>query len=139
MITAPSMIIPKSMAPKLIKFASTSKMYIREIAKSKLNGMTEATTRPERTFPNSKTTTKITIRHPKIKFSVIVKVVRAINSERSKNPLIITPSGRVGSISASLSFTRSMVALDPAPLSIITCPRTFSPSPLAVIAPNRLA
>ena len=139
MMTAPSMIIPKSIAPKLIRLASTPKMYIIESAKSKLNGITEATTRPERKLPKSKTTTNTTIRQPRSRFSVIVNVVRPINSDRSKNPLINTPSGSVFSISAIRSLTRSMVPLPSAPLSIMTWPKTFSPSALAVIAPNRLA
>ena len=87
-ITAPSMIIPKSIAPKLIKFASTPKIYINDKAKSKHNGITEATTKPDLKLPNSNTTTKITIKHPKTKFSVTVNVVLAISSLRSKNGLI---------------------------------------------------
>ena len=71
-ITAPSIIIPKSMAPKLIKLASILKMLINEIANNKLKGITEATTKPDRILPNNKTTIKITIRDPIIKFSEIV-------------------------------------------------------------------
>ena len=139
MMTAPSMMIPKSMAPKLIKLASTLNKYIMDKANNKLKGMTEATTSPERKLPSNKTTTNTTIRQPKTRFSTMVSVVRPINSDRSKNPLITIPSGRVDSISAILALTRSMVPLLSAPLSIITCPKTFSPWPLAVMAPNRLA
>ena len=80
--------IPKSIAPKLIKLASMPKMFISEIANSKQSGITEATTNPERQFPNNNTTTKITIRQPKIRFSATVKVVLATNSLRSRKPLI---------------------------------------------------
>ncbi len=88
MITAPSMIIPKSMAPKLIKLASILKTYIIDKVKSKLNGMIEAITSPERILPNNNTTMKITIKLPKIKFSSTVKVVLPIKSLLSKKPLI---------------------------------------------------
>ena len=63
-------------------------MFINEIANNKHNGITEATTKPERQLPNSKTTTKITIRHPKIRFSATVKVVFPTNSLLSKKPFI---------------------------------------------------
>ena len=138
-ITAPSMIIPKSIAPKLIKLASTLNMCIIPSANNKLKGITDATTNPERIFPNNKTTTKITIKQPKIKFSAMVKVVLFKSSLRSRKGLICTPLGKDFSISATRFFTLSMVALVFASFSIITCPSTFSPSPFPVIAPKRLA
>ena len=82
------------MAPKLIKLASMPKIFMNEMANNKQSGITEATTNPERQFPNNKTTTKITIKQPKIKFSATVKVVFPTNSLRSKNPFICTPSGK---------------------------------------------
>ena len=87
------MIIPKSMAPKLMRFASTPKMYINVSAKNKHMGMTEATTNPERKFPRSNTTTKITIKHPKMRFSATVKVVFPTSSPRSRKPLMEIPGG----------------------------------------------
>ncbi len=102
-------------------------------------GITEATTNPERRFPKSRTTTKITIKHPKIKFSAIVKVVLLISSLRSRKALILMPGGRAGEISATRSFTASITAFESASFSIITCPNTFSPSPFPVTAPNRVA
>ena len=139
MITAPSMMIPKSMAPKLIKLASTPKIFIRINAKNKHNGMTDATTSPERRFPSSNTTTKMTIKHPKMRFSLIVKLVFAINSLRSRKALMRTPLGSELCISSTRFFTASITFLESAPLSIITCPSTFSPSPFPVIAPKRFA
>ena len=114
------MMMPKSIAPKLIKLASTPNKYINDSAKSKLKGMTEATTNPDRILPSSNTTTKTTIKQPKIRFSAIVKVVLPINSDLSKNPLINTPSGNVDFISSNRCFTRSIVPLESAPLSIMT-------------------
>ena len=119
-MTAPSIIIPKSMAPKLIKLASIPKMFMKEMANNKHNGITEATTNPERQFPNKRTTTKITIKHPKIRFSATVKVVFPTNSLRSKNALIYTPFGNVFSISATLFLTSSITCLEFPPLSIMT-------------------
>ena len=133
------MIIPKSIAPKLIKLASTPKMYISERANSRHKGITEATTSPERQFPKSSTTTKMTIKHPKIRFSAIVEVVFAMSSLLSKKGLIEMPVGKDDCISATRCFTASITALELASLSIITCPSTFSPSPFPVIAPKRLA
>ena len=61
---------------------------MNEIANNKHSGITDATTNPERQFPSNKTTTKITIKQPKIKFSATVNVVFPTNSLRSKNPLM---------------------------------------------------
>ena len=133
------MIIPKSIAPKLMRLASTPKIYMRESAKSNDMGITEATTKPERRFPKSKTTTKTTIKHPSIRFSAMVKVVFSISSLRSKKALILIPGGKAVEICATLSFTASMTALESASFNIITCPKTFSPSPFPVIAPKRVA
>ncbi len=105
MITAPSMIIPKSMAPILIKLASTPKRYIIERVKSSDSGITEATTSPERKFPNKSTTTKITISTPKMRFSAMVKVVFPMSTLLSRKGLMYTPSGRDSDISATRSCT----------------------------------
>ena len=139
MITAPSMMIPKSIAPKLIKLASTPKIYINESANKRLSGMTEATTNPERRLPKSSTTTKITIKLPKMRFSATVNVVLAISSLRSRKGLMEMPGGKVDCISATRFFTASITALELASFSIMTCPKTFSPSPFPVMAPKRLA
>ena len=133
------MMIPKSIAPKLSRLASTSKIFIIPKAKSKHKGITEATTKPLRQLPKRSTTTKITIRKPRIRFSLMVKVVFAMSSLRSRKALIYTPSGSVLLISSTRSFTASITLLVLASLSIITCPSTFSPWPLPVIAPKRVA
>ena len=76
------------MAPKLMRLASIPKIYIRLRANRRHKGMTEATTSPERKFPNNNTTTKMTMRKPRIRFSETVKVVLAISSLRSKTGFI---------------------------------------------------
>tara|TARA_Y100001963_G_scaffold142109_1_gene211199 strand:- start:280 stop:471 length:192 start_codon:yes stop_codon:yes gene_type:complete len=63
-------------------------MFISEMANNKLNGITDATTKPERKLPSNNTTTNMTIKDPKIKFSDTVKVVLPISSLRYKNPLM---------------------------------------------------
>jgi hypothetical protein len=75
-MTAPSIIIPKSIAPKH-QVSINSKIFINEIANNRHNGITEATTNPDRQFPSNKTTT---IRQPKIRFSATVKVVLPTNT-----------------------------------------------------------
>ena len=69
MITAPSMMIPKSRAPRLIRLASILKIYIMEIVNRRERGMIEAMTRPDRRLPSRRMTTAKTIRQPRIRFS----------------------------------------------------------------------
>ncbi len=103
------MIIPKSIAPKLIKLASTPKIYMSESANNKHSGITEATTNPERIFPRSSTTTKITIKQPKIRFSAMVKVVFPISSLLSKNGFILIPGGNEDCICATRSLLHQLL------------------------------
>ncbi len=93
-ITAPSIIIPKSSAPRLIRLASMPKMYIIEMVKSKASGIIDAITSAERIFPKSRITVNITIIAPRIRFSATVNDVFEISSLRSRMGLIKTPSGR---------------------------------------------
>ena len=68
MMTAPSTIKPKSIAPRLIKLAETPKICIIANAKRRHNGITDATIRPALKFPRSKTKIKTTINPPSSKF-----------------------------------------------------------------------
>ena len=97
-ITAPSTIIPKSIAPKLIKLAQTSKTFINIKANNNDKGMVEATIKPPRQLPNKKISTKITINAPSIRLVETVEVVSPINLLRSNNGSIMTPSGNDFSI-----------------------------------------
>ncbi len=67
-MTEPSTINPKSMAPKLIKFAETLKIFIKLKVNNKARGMVEATIKPARKLPNNTTRIKMTIKLPSIKF-----------------------------------------------------------------------
>ena len=97
-ITAPSTIIPKSIAPKLIRFAQTSKTFININANNKDNGIVEATIKPPRQFPKRKIRTKITIKAPSIRLVETVDVVSAISLLRSNKGSMVTPSGKDFSI-----------------------------------------
>ena len=129
------MIIPKSIAPRLIKFAQTPNTFIRMKAKSSDNGIVEATIKPPRQLPNKNTNTKITISAPSIKFWLTVLVVLAINVLRSKNGSIVTPLGSDFCISATRFCTASITSLELAPLSIRTIPPATSPLPSLVNDP----
>ena len=94
MITAPSTIIPKSIAPKLIRFDQTPKTFIMIKANSKDKGIVEATIKPPLKFPKKITRTKITISPPSSRLFRTVPVVLAISFALSKNGTIDTPSGK---------------------------------------------
>ena len=134
-ITAPSMIIPKSSAPKLIRFASIPKIYIIEMVNSNARGIIDVITRAERKFPSSKITVNITMTAPSTRFSATVKVVLATSSLRSTMGLIEIPSGKFSLITSTRCLTSLITSFEFAFLSIITCPKMVSPFPLAVIAP----
>ena len=76
MITAPSTIKPKSMAPSDIRLPLTPNAFMRMIAKSMHSGITLATMRPARQLPRKSTSTKITIKAPSIKLVFTVLIAR---------------------------------------------------------------
>ncbi|MNS45849.1 hypothetical protein D3C72_783270 [compost metagenome] len=94
-ITAPSTINPKSIAPKLMRLPDTPKKFISVMAKSIARGITEATTKPARRFPNNNTKTKMTISAPSARFFETVFIALSTNLVRSKNGSISNPSGSV--------------------------------------------
>ncbi|MNX85812.1 hypothetical protein D3C86_1176660 [compost metagenome] len=137
-ITAPSTINPKSMAPRLIRFPLTPKRCIIVTAKSNDKGITEATTKPARQFPRSKTRMKITIKAPSIRFFSTVLIALSMSFVRSLNASIATPSGSDFSIWAIFAFTRLTTSALFSPLSIMATPLTSSPFPSFVTAPKRV-
>ena len=92
-ITAPSTIIPKSIAPKLIRFPLTPKAFIIITANNMAKGITEATIRPARKFPKNNTNTKMTINAPSIRFFATVLIALFTNLLLSINASATTPSG----------------------------------------------
>ena len=83
-ITAPSTIKPKSIAPKLIRLALTPNTFIKPKANNIDKGMAEATINPARRFPRNKTNTNITIKAPSIRFFSTVEIARFTKSVLSK-------------------------------------------------------
>ncbi len=138
-ITAESTIIPKSIAPRLIRFPLSPKSLIIPKANSMLNGMTLATTSPARQFPRKSTRMNITISPPATRLWAMVFSTRFTSCVRSMKGSITTPSGRLFCICAIRSFTLRLTSWKFSPFSIIAIPATTSPSPLRVTAPKRVA
>ena len=138
-ITAESTIIPKSMAPRLIRLPSMPKSFIMPKAKSMLSGMTLATTSPARALPRKSMSTKTTISPPSMRLRAMVPSTRSTRLVRSMNGSITTPSGRLFCICAMRCFTLPMTSWKFSPFSMMAIPATTSPSPLRVTAPKRVA
>ncbi len=85
--------MPKSMAPRLIKLAQTPNTFIKIKAKSSDSGIVDATISPPRQLPKRITKTKMTISAPSIRLVATVLVVLRIKSLRSMKVSMCTPSG----------------------------------------------
>ena len=129
-ITAPSIMSPKSKAPKLIKLPLTPNRFIIMMANNIAKGITEATTNPARKLPNAKTKTSTTINAPSAKFFSTVPMALFTIFVRSKKASITTPLGNCFWIFATRSFTAPTTSLLLAPFSIITTAPATSPSAL---------
>ena len=81
--TAPSTMMPKSIAPRLIRFADTSNAFIAVIMQSADSGIAAATIRPARRLPTSSSSMTTTSTAPLLMFSTTVSIVRPISSVRS--------------------------------------------------------
>ncbi|MNU83141.1 hypothetical protein D3C71_728350 [compost metagenome] len=138
MMTAPSTIKPKSIAPRLIRLPLTPNKCIIVTAKSSAKGMTEATTKPARQFPNNNTRMKMTIKAPSIRFFSTVLIALSMSLVLSLKASIATPSGSDFSICVIFSFTRFTTSELFSPLSIMATPLTSSPFPSLVTAPKRV-
>ena len=139
MMTAESTIIPKSMAPRLIRLPSMPNAFIIPKAKSMLSGMTLATTSPARQLPRKSTSTKMTISPPSTRFRAIVPSTRSTSRVLSMKGSMTTPSGSDFCICAIRAFTFLMTSWKFSPLSMMAMPATTSPSPLRVTTPKRVA
>ena len=72
MITAPSTIRPKSMAPRLIRLPDRPNSFMTDTAKSSASGIDVATTSPARRSPSSTKSTTITSNAPSKRLRVTV-------------------------------------------------------------------
>ena len=79
--TAPSTIIPKSIAPRLIKFALMPKRRMPRKLISIDNGITNATTMAADTFPKKISRTIVTRRKPSKRFFSTVRTVPSITED----------------------------------------------------------
>ena len=138
-MTAPSIIKPKSSAPKLIRLPLTPNKFISIIAKSIASGITDATINPALTLPKKSTRMNITISAPSSRFFSTVLMALFTIFVLSRNGSIFTPSGKFFSICAIRSFTALITVDEFWPFSIITTAPATSPSSLKHIAPYRLA
>ncbi len=127
MMTAPSMISPKSNAPRLIKLPLTPNIFIIQMANSMASGITDATSSPALKFPRNKTNTRTTISAPSIRFLSTVLMALLTILVRSRKGSITTPSGSVFCIWSTLAFTFLITSLLFAPFSIITTAPETSP------------
>ena len=125
-ITAPSTMIPKSIAPNDIRFAQTPNCFIIINANNRDKGITEAVINPPRKLPKRSTKTNITMSDPSIRFFSTVLVVRAIRSLLLKKVSIYTPSGKDFCISLIRASTFLTTLLGLCPFSIKICPPTDS-------------
>ena len=129
-ITAPSTISPKSIAPRLIRLALTPNKFINDNANNKDKGIAEATIKPALKFPKNNTSINITINAPSIRFVLTVLMARSIRLVLSKKASISTSSGNDFFTVFILSLTSSTTEALLAPLIISTMPPTTSFSPL---------
>ncbi len=83
MITEPSTISPKSIAPRLIRFPEMPYFCIPVSAKSIESGIAEATISAARMFPNSANRTATTSTAPSKRFFSTVRIVFFTSSVRS--------------------------------------------------------
>ena len=126
MITAPSIIIPKSIAPRLIRLAHTLNCFMSMKANNRESGIVVAVIIPPRTLPNNITRANITMRAPSKRFVFTVLVVLSIRELRSRNGFISKPSGKDFCTFFMRSCTFWMTELGFDPLSISTIPPTAS-------------
>ena len=81
--TAPSTTIPKSMAPRLIRFAETPNTAMPMKPNSSEIGITAATIKAARTLPRNKAASAITSNPASIRLRVTVRMVPLITSDWS--------------------------------------------------------
>ncbi len=135
-MTAPSTIIPKSIAPRLIKLPDTLLATMPLTANSILKGITHAVISAARTFPSRMKSTTITSTAPSNRFFSTVAIVLSTREVRLYTVSITTPSGKLRCTSSILLATFCATMRLFSPISIMAVPNTTSLSP-EVEAPVR--
>ena len=82
-MTAPSTMMPKSMAPKLSKLAGTPMIFRPKKVDSSASGMISTTAKLARMFDKNRYNTRATSKAPSTKFLNTVVRVLSINQVRS--------------------------------------------------------
>jgi hypothetical protein len=81
---APSMMRPKSRAPRLIRFAGTPKAFIPVAAITNDDGMTRVAMMAARAFLRRRNSVAMTSRAPIARFSATIVIVALTSCERSR-------------------------------------------------------
>ena len=139
MTMAASVIAPIAIAmpPRLMMLELTPKARITRKENRMPSGRVTITTRADRAWNRNSAITAATISDSSSSFPSSVRTARRIRSLRSYAVRSRTPAGSPDSISASRSFTRSIVSQASAPKRMTTMPLTTSPLPSRSAAPRR--
>ena len=133
---APSMIRPKSSAPRLIRLPEILKEFMPIALIKSDRGITSAAINAARQLPSRKNKITTTSSAPSAKFFATVVMVAMTNCERSSVGTAVIPSGKVFVTACSLSPTARATVRLLAPTSIKALPTTVS-TPLRLAAPVR--
>ncbi len=138
MTTAPSIIIPKSTAPRDRRLALMPAIFRHRNANSSDSGMTMETISVVRQSAINRNTITVTKIIPSIRLCIMVLVVKSIRSFRSYTVMSFTSLGKILVFSSSiLAFTPSSTSSGFSPLRIITIPSTTSLMSLYPAWPTR--
>ncbi|AIV66332.1 heavy metal efflux pump CzcA domain protein [Burkholderia pseudomallei K42] len=128
--------MPKSSAPRLIRFALTFALTMPVKVISIDSGITSAVITAARMLPRNRKRTAITSTAPSSRFFFTVRTAFSTSTVRSYTAIARTPAGSVRFTSAILAATAFATVRLFSPISMNTVPSTTS-SPFAVAAPVR--
>ena len=134
--TAPSTMIPKSSAPRLIRFALTFALTIPVKVISIDSGITSAVISAARMLPRNRNSTAITSTAPSSRFFFTVATAFSTSTVRSYTGIAFTPAGSVRFTSSIFAATAFDTVRLFSPINMNTVPSTTS-SPFDVAAPVR--
>ncbi len=134
--TAPSMMMPKSSAPRLMRLALMRWFTMPVKVNSIDSGITSAVMMAARMLPRNRNRIAITSTAPSSRFFFTVAMALSTSTVRSYTVTAFTPSGRVRLISCILRSTACETLRLFSPISMNTVPSTTS-RPLSVAAPVR--
>jgi len=136
MITAPSTIRPKSIAPSDIRLPLTSLCTIPVAVISIDSGIASAQISAAFTFPSRSSSTMMTSTAPSNRLLRTVAIVASTSFVRFRTALATMPGGRLGWMSAILLSTAAATVRLLAPISMMAVPTTTS-SPFSLADPVR--